>query len=303
MTRVRLVLPVAARGVAMGVGAVTLSACWGPAATSDPALGARMRIQSGQFVAGAWPATAPGAPGVDAVTLATNTIWPGEIDKALSGAADPASTAVAIALSTDDGYWIVPTGVPDFSAPTLPTFDAVASFARDLAPGAYTLEIRGVDGKGEFGPRVTRTLTALAAPPSDPPLRGDLVVTLTWDTESDLDLHVVDPLGNEIYHGDTETFAADGGISGRLDFDSNGNCTIDGRREEGVVWTRSPPSGAYLVRIDSASLCGQPIANWAASVRLFGTVVGQAQGVSLDRDTWGAHDRGAGLLAVKFDVP
>jgi hypothetical protein len=67
---------------------------------------------------------------------------------------------------------------------------------------------------------------------------GDVQVTLTWDNESDLDLHVIDPLGEEIfwlYPGSTS-----GGI---LDYDD-----VDGYGPENVYWPKSQaPSGTYQV--------------------------------------------------------
>ncbi len=286
-----------------GTGLCALAACLGGGATDDPALGSRMRIEGGQFVLGPMPAVAAGAPKVDALDLATSTIWAGEAGKAITGSLDPSATAAALALSDDDGYWIVPAGPPDFSAPALPTFQATASFATTLAAGDYTFQVRAIDGSGAFGPPSAQTLDALAFPPSAPPPEGTLVVTLTWDTESDLDLHVVDPSGDEIDHGAPLSFGADGGVSGQLDFDSNANCLIDGRREEDVTWAGAPPAGAYVVRVDTPSLCGQPIAHWTVRVTLRGQGISEATGVSLDSDTWGPHDRGAGLLALQFDVP
>jgi hypothetical protein len=290
----------------MGMVAVVALAACTSGVTDDPALGALMRIEGAQFVHGAMPAVSTAAPTVASIDLATNTIWPGEIDKSLTGALGASATAAAIALSGDEGYWIVPAGVPDFSAPTLPTFLATASFAATLSPGPYALQIRAVDASGAFGAPSTQTLTALAAPPSGSSADGAksaLVVSLAWDTEADLDLHVDDPDGNEIYHGDPLTTSADGGVAGELDFDSNANCVIDGRRQEDVTWTSSPPSGHYRVLVDAASLCGQSIAHWTVHVTLRGADLGSASGVALDSDTWGPHDRGDGLLALAFDVP
>ena len=167
--------------------------------------------------------------------------------------------------------------------------------------------MRAVDAQNHFGPPFRQTLTALAAPPARA-VTGVLVVTLTWDTESDLDLHVVDPFGSEIFHGAPNSVNAfspgsAGQSNGTLDGDSNAGCRIDGWRQEDVTWAKAPPSGHYLVRVDTASLCGTPNAHWAVRVLLDGMVIGEATGLSLDSDTWGAHDRGAGLLAVGFDVP
>jgi hypothetical protein len=272
-------------------------------ASDDPALGALMHVDGAQFVHGALPPSSPGAPAVASIDLLTNSVWPGETGKALAGALGSGATATAIALSGDEGYWILPAGVPDFSAPTLPTFRTTASFSAALRPGPYTFQVQAVDASGHLGPPSTQTLTALDGPPSTPTPQGALVVSLTWDTEADLDLHVVDPAGNEIYHGAPLTFDADGGIAGELDFDSNAGCVIDGHREEDVTWAGAPPSGHYRVLVDTPSLCGQPVAHWTVRATLHGASVGSAAGTSLDSDTWGPHDRGDGLLALQFDVP
>ena len=280
-------------------------------ATGDPALGALMRIDGAQFVRGSLPAESARGPNVDSVQLPTNTIWPGDAAKLLSGSLDPSATAAAVALSGDEGYWIVPAGVADFSAPGAPTFHAVTSFSTALAAGDYVLEVHAVDGNGTFGPKSTLSLTAETTAPSAAPPAGQLVVTLSWDTESDLDLHVVDPAGTEIYYGNRSSVPppspedpapADAG-GGTLDVDSNADCIIDGRRRENVIWAATPPSGRYLVRIDAKSLCGGVVANFTLKAILRGTQIGQARGVLLDSDTWGAHGRGAGLLALTFDVP
>lgn len=296
------------RAVGLGFGLVASLAAiaCSAGASDDPGLDALMRLSGAQFFPGSTPVGAKDGPQVASVQLLTNTIWPGLPNKPLSGALDPTATAAAIALSTDNGYWVVPAGVPDVSAPTLPTFHAIASFSPALLAGAYTLEVRAVDGNRHFGPPFRQTLTALAGPPAQA-VTGALVVTLTWDTGSDLDLHVIDPLGIEIYHGapNSRTAFSPGadGSNGALDHDSNAGCVIDGLRQEDVIWADAPPAGQYFVRVDTASLCRTANAHWTVKVLLDGAAVAEATGLSLDTDTWGAHDRGAGLLALGFSVP
>ena len=138
---------------------------------------------------------------------------------------------------------------------------------------------------------------------------ASLVVTLTWDTESNLDLSVVDPTGAEIYWNNQSSqppFSfdqVDGGSYGTIDYDSNADCVIDGLRREDVIWTGPPPRGTYSVRVDAPSLCGQPIANWTVHVVLRGRTIALASGVALNADTMGAHGAGAGVLALQFAVP
>jgi hypothetical protein len=267
---------------------------------------AEMQLQGAQFVRGAMPGGAE-APKVAAVQLVTTTIRIGTVGKALGGALDPGSTAALVALADDRGYWIVPAGVPDVSSPTFPSFKATASFARTLAPGPHDLVVRAVDGAGNVGPAHTESLTAID--PSIPD--GHLVVSLAWDSEADLDLHVVDPNGVEIFNRNINSYeppppgqAPDpnayqhGAI---LDADSNANCVIDGRRRENVVWKDPPPPGHYVVRVDTFSMCGQISAHWTVDVLADGVSIGRAQGTTFPSDTRFSHDRGAGVLALEFD--
>jgi hypothetical protein len=88
---------------------------------------------------------------------------------------------------------------------------------------------------------------------------GDVQVTLEWESDSDLDLHVTEPDGTEIYYlnlGPTST-------GGQQDVDSNVNCENDGGVEN-VFWpVGDAPSGTYTVSVqgfrltrDDGSDCG-----------------------------------------------
>ena len=74
---------------------------------------------------------------------------------------------------------------------------------------------------------------------------GDVQVTLEWASDSDLDLHVTEPDGTEIYYlnvGPTST-------GGQLDVDSNVNCENNGGVEN-VFWpVGDAPTGTYTVSV------------------------------------------------------
>jgi hypothetical protein len=120
---------------------------------------------------------------------------------------------------------------------------------------------------------------------------------------------VIDPAGQEVYWGAQSTEPplsfdqVDGGSYGYIDYDSNANCVIDGLRREDAIWPDTPPPGQYTVRVDAPSLCGQPEANWVVKVVLNGKQIGEAGGIALDADTWGAHGIGSGVLALRFTAP
>ena len=80
---------------------------------------------------------------------------------------------------------------------------------------------------------------------------GDVQVTLTWDADSDVDIHVVEPGGDEVFWGDP--VSENGGV---LDLDSNAGC-IDGVRNENVSWPAGmAPRGTYSVRVNYWDSCG-----------------------------------------------
>ncbi len=275
---------------------------------SDAGADAYMQVSGAEFVRGAMPAGAKNGPAVTAITLIETDIWPGIQNDPIGGSLAPGATAAAIGLRGDTGYWLVRAGVPNVASPTEPSFSAAASFSLAIVPGTYTLLVAAVDGSGTYGPQSAQILTEESSP-LNPPATGALVVTLTWDTDANLSLHVVDPAGAEIYWGAQSTEPPfsfnqeDGGSYGYIDYDSNANCVIDGLRREDAIWKAAPPPGTYTVRVDAPSLCGQPDANWVVKVVLDGKSIAEAGGLALDADTMGSHGPGSGVLALQFSVP
>lgn len=146
-------------------------------------------------------------------------------------------TSVAVAVQGVDGYYQL-TGLPD------PTSQSIVVFL--AATAAQTFDFLIGAGTGTtIGPLTTVpvTLTTVGT--------GDIEVSLSWGTPTDLDLHVVEPSGEEIYYGNKTS--ATGGM---LDLDSNAGCDIDDIDAEHVTWPGvTPPSGTYEVIVDPWSLC------------------------------------------------
>ena len=266
-----------------------LAAC---GVSADPGLDAKLVLAGAQFVPGPLPGDG-GGPRVIAMNLLRFQITPGSAAQPLFGTLDAPATAAAFALEGDRGYWILVAGVPDTDTPTLPSFRTEMSFSRALAPGPVGLVGRAVDTSGRFGPAFRLPLTVAATAP----LAGALVVTLSWSGPADLDLHVLDPRGTEIWTGRKQ---ADGGA---LDFDSNSQCVEDGRDQEDVVFASVAPPGHYVVRVDAFSLCGAASASWALSAYTPVASLGDASGIAVDADTIGPHGVGTGRLALELDVP
>ncbi|HEY6460983.1 MAG TPA: hypothetical protein VIY73_12555 [Polyangiaceae bacterium] len=302
----RTLLPVLVACFALATVVAGAVSCAGVKA--DTGSDAYMLVPGGQFVRGPMPDGSDAGPPVDQIDLVNDDIWAGMENDPVSGVLEPSATAVAIGLQGDVGYWLVTAGVPSIATPNDPSFSASLAFSEGIVLGSYTLVARGVDSAGNFGFPSTAILVAEDSP-TNPPPSGDLVITLAWDTESNLALHVLDPTGAEIYWNAQSSEPAqpnasvDAGSYGYIDFDSNAGCVIDGLRREDVIWPHTPPSGQYTVRVDTPALCGQPDANWTVNVVLDGNTIAHASGVAVDADTWGNHGVGSGVLALQFTVP
>jgi len=82
---------------------------------------------------------------------------------------------------------------------------------------------------------------------------GDVQVTLRWNQPRDMDLHVIEPGGCEVYYGNRTCV-------GSLDLDSNAGCGIDNVDIENVIYDPTngpPPPGTYTVRAADWSDCSQ----------------------------------------------
>ncbi|NUO54251.1 MAG: hypothetical protein HOV80_35855 [Polyangiaceae bacterium] len=293
-----------ARWLGTALFAAIAASCFG----SGSGAGAWLHVPGGEFVEGEMPED-EGGPGVAQLKVSTNTLIPGQRNKPLEGALEASATGVAIGLRGDIGYWILPAGLPSVIEPDLPSFTTSLEVSPDLPVRQHQLWVRASDEDGRFGPAATAMLDTVVTS-----IEGArLVFSLSWDTHSDLDLHVIDPSGVEIYKRDINSYvppkpgeppdpvgASDAG--GVLDFDSNAECVIDGHCQENVVWRAEPPRGRYVVRVDTFSLCGENGASWVVQAVLDGAVLGEARGTSVPADELQPHDRGAGVTALVIDV-
>ena len=276
------------------------------AASAESGVTALMRVAAAQFAPGPLPAPQDG-PAVTGLVTLHNTVYPGEVESPLSGSLDRGATAVALELEGDRGYWILPAGPAAITAPEQPTFATQLCFAAALPPGRRALRAQGRDAEGRPGPVAELELEVLAA--AGP--TGALAVTLRWDAQVDLDVHVQQPDGTEIWNGMKIGYSPPPGqpadpaaqaSAGRLDFDSNAQCVIDGRQQENIIWPSTPPRGHYRVRVDTASLCQRDSAVWTLQLYREGALDAQASGQSTAAAPRGGHGLGAGVLALEFDV-
>jgi hypothetical protein len=294
-----------------------LAAC-DSSASSQLGLDNLMQISGAQYVPGPFPQPSGGPATVQVVptygtaivgSMCSNNPCTAADQEVINGLLDPGATAAVVGVQGVDGSWIVTAGFPGVTAPNNPTISPTIELADNFPIGPFNVLVASADIDNQVGPPMQATIIAAPlAPPS-----GLLVVSLLWNTAAELDLHVIDPNGSEVWSGSPNTIKpappgqpplppsafADGGI---LDNTANLNCRHDGHPHEDVIWQAPPPHGMYTVRVDPISLCGDPIADWyVAAYAANGSAIAAARGVSTPDDVaYGMHGMGGGITALTF---
>lgn len=289
-----------------------LGAC--DAASSDPALDAIFRVESGQFREGPFPADEGGPATVAVATLSTRVEIAARTEQ-VRGVLEPTARAAVIGIEGFEGTWLVPAGVPGLDTPGFPVATAVFRLTEDFEPGPFVMQVAAADETGRFGPLGSTMLVAAERPPPT----GELVIALSWSGAADLDLHVVAPDGGEAWSGKPNTMKPpvpgepvdpeEYKKHGRLDHDGNQDCRREPSPNENVIWTMPPPAGEYIVRVDARSMCGAPNASWTVAVYRNDVLIEGAavRGLSTQADVvrlplppaqW--HGAGAGAFALRF---
>jgi hypothetical protein len=119
---------------------------------------------------------------------------------------------------------------------------------------------------------------------------GDVQVTLRWDGPADLDLHVVDPFGEEIWYSHATSLSG-----GELDVDAHVAC-VPNAPVENVYWpTGGAPSGSYQVYVQNFAGCSGGASSYTVTIRVDGVVVAERSGV--------LAGEGASDLVAEFSYP
>lgn len=201
------------------------------------------------FVRGELPAAGAGP----TLALSTNAavIPGGTTPAAVIG--DLAFTRIVIAIDGVDGYYAI-----DLPAPTT-TLDLVVTLSQGLDLPSFDW-IWAIGDAGGYGAYTITPVSVINVG------TGDVQISLSWNSAADVDLHVVDPSGEEIWYGSRES--ASGGM---LDLDSNAGCGSDGPRNENITWpVHGAPSGTYHVLVDYWSACDATSTDFTVAVNARG---------------------------------
>lgn len=295
---------------------VALAASCGDSVPMPSGFEASMRVRSARFIAEPFPRGADpdaGVPSPDAgdatrppvvavVQSANLSIRQGQRAKEFTGSVSFNARTVAVGLEHDRGYWLIPVEQADVDLPPNLTFRAVTDFANDVAPGARSVLFAAVDADGRVGPRRALPLTVRSSLPDAP-----LAIALDWDRAVDLDLTVYLPDGSALaargIRGSDGAWSRARDGDPRVDFNSNGACTIDGINAETATFP-SPGAGRYEVRVRMFAACGEPVTHWRVRVLRAAQVVTEAVGASYasEVDAPGSGPTADGRRALTFSL-
>lgn len=225
---------------------------------------------------------APQASGGPTATVAGAAIMinGGSSQQAVNGSA--AFDRVIVSVSGLDDYWEL----------TLPAGVSAENVVVSANPDAYATHLTfnySVASGASVGPFATQAVRFLRVG------TGDIQISVAWTDSADVDLHVIDPNGEEIFYGHRNAVSG-----GTLDLDANAACSkntfTDGSpaafvSNENVVWpTGKAIAGTYKVVLDYWSDCGTAHTDWVVTVshagatpQIFtGTFTGASSGVPDD---------------------
>ena len=242
-------------------------------------------VPSVQFISGELPGSPPvsaeAGPAQSPMVMsfdATNNpaVVAGVAGKAFSGTATNDGSSVAVRFADmGTGYWVLPLGIPAIYAGQL-SFSFSADFAPTIPPGNHPLRAVAIDGVGRGGTAVDISLCVESIIPDNnhscnPSVAApSTVLSLHWDTNFDLDLHVILPSGLDVNPKNPLTVdptVVDAGPNpSRIDRDSLGQCIADGIRQEDLVFQTSPPPGLYEIYANPFDSCGQPDVHFTFTV-------------------------------------
>jgi hypothetical protein len=166
--------------------------------------------------------------------------------------------------------------------------EVVLTITQTLPGTQFIFYFAVVDGGGKQGKLSQQSVEAIQVG------TGEVQVSVSWDGDSDVDLHVIDPNDEEIYWDQLTSSSG-----GQLDLDSNADCELDHKRNENITWSKAPP-GEYIVRLDYYKNCDIAKTNYVVTVRVNGQPTKTFSGSFTGEGDQG--DVGAGKPITTFKV-
>jgi hypothetical protein len=257
-----------------------LTACEGT--DYDSGAGELVQVRDATFKPGALPVDdSAETPLVVYASGKSYVVTQGDGNVGYGGLVTPDAYTIAVAAKDiSTGYWVKTLDGPDATQDNDLLLSLKLDFLPEVPKGSQVLQFVAIDGDGHPGPEYDATLCVLTdyaenslAECSDDITPPNAVVSLSWDTNVDLDLIVIAPNGKVITSETPTTgLAVDGKVdrtvvqdptTGTLSRDSNADCDIDGIRLESLIFPGDPPEGDYQFYADLHSACGASYVNFS----------------------------------------
>lgn len=129
------------------------------------------------------------------------------------------------------------------------TYEIIIDFSQILNETEFELKFVGIITDGKRTKVYYKAFQLVSAGV------GELQLSLSWDKEDDVDLHLYDADNNHIYFGKKTVYSQDTNeLVGELDIDSNPACNIDGVKNENIYY-KNLKDGIYRIYVDLYRKC------------------------------------------------
>ncbi|HLS29925.1 MAG TPA: hypothetical protein VK021_03640 [Flavobacteriaceae bacterium] len=217
----------------------------------------------------------------------------------------PATQQIVIGIEGKKGYYTIPvesttpTGRNLISLDNNSNVTSIQLLLGQQLEQDLAISFIAADGDRYGSPEVLE-ITYLSAG------SGVLQVSLSWNQENDVDLHLIEPNGEEIYYGNKYS---DNG--GELDVDSNPACTIDNINNENIFYEDEEgvivEAGEYEVLVDLYANCSiQDETNYTITAYYNGALIAPSEGQNPHSSQLTEEDEsfnGSPISVMKFDIP
>ena len=197
-------------------------------------------------------APTPGSGAVVTAVLPNQVLRGGTVQTTLTSTTPFSRAVFSVPGNTD--HWELQLASPATSVTVLMVI------AVEMPKTLFTLQI-AAGGASNTGPYQSSDLGVIFVG------TGEIQTNVMWNTLADVDLHLIDPSGKEIYYASRNS-----PTGGQLDLDSNAGCGSDGPRAENIFWGDGivVPRGEYILRVDYWSSCGAPSTTYTVTINLRG---------------------------------
>jgi hypothetical protein len=148
-------------------------------------------------------------------------------------------------VESENGYYVRQLSESDLVSNEigLYVYFILLQFSQQLEGGALQFTVSGTTMQQAISSVTENTVQIIRAG------TGALQISLSWDENDDVDLHVYTPSGNEVYFGRKRIAATESVGEAELDIDSNAGCGIDGKNTENIYFESPLESGKYTVKV------------------------------------------------------